>query len=568
MKAIWKDDAMTFTGSTPYQIVSDGEVLFTGRVDEMPDGTCEVLANKMCQYYVHQNFPANSGVNVNSEACRVFAFKDLEGATLGTEEYICDWSYEDTVYEKNVLSKPVNGHLDPRMKLMWSAYSDENSLMAFGSDWEGQTGSTKYFIFVTGDNRVLDSGTTSTTVSWNTNYPSITWKLYSASGTTFVGSGTTTASSITVTFPEPTGDTGDFTFSVYSGSSESTFLDSIGWSVVETDRYEAQYFTIRAREDGTMFEFDLANAPNFSLNRTIETSTDGGQTWVQHDAWYQYYSSSQQRTNLPFVFTLNSGDTMMMRSNGAWYTGLYSFRITRHPEHGVGEDGYGIIIYPGSVDLEGNVMSLLYGSDFRNQNNQMIQSGLEQVFSNLHVVDAKNLVFPSTTANACYMQMFYGCNLMKVPPRLPATTLSNLCYQEMFMYSGIETAPELPATTLATQCYQNMFYGCSSLKTAPSVLPATAGFSRCYYYMFYGCISLRRTPDIYMRTIGVSEGMFKSCPIVSSITWFANGSQPYYSSKIFEVAGLGTFVKDSETPDSDVRYALNDWDNDWEIINV
>ena len=62
--------------------------------------------------------------------------------------------------------------------------------------------------------------------------------------------------------------------------------------------------------------------------------------------------------------------------------------------------------------------------------------------------------------------------------------------------------------------------------------------------------------------------MFKSCPIVSSITWFAYGSQPYYASNIFEVAGLGTFVKDSETPDSDVRIALNDWDNDWEIINV
>ena len=91
-------------------------------------------------------------------------------------------------------------------------------------------------------------------------------------------------------------------------------------------------------------------------------------------------------------------------------------------------------------DCQGNVMSLLYGDNFRGQ-----------------------------TDLTDYPYAFAGL-LSRTKAReigdiaLPATTLSEACYVNMFnnCYSAT-TAPELPAKTLVTRCYQNMFNNCESL---------------------------------------------------------------------------------------------------------
>ena len=91
----------------------------------------------------------------------------------------------------------------------------------------------------------------------------------------------------------------------------------------------------------------------------------------------------------------------------------------------------------------GNIMSLLYGSNFTGQETTFPTSDM-YVFNNLfnssyYLNNASDLILPATTLNSyCYQYMFYGC-------------------------TSLTTAPALPATTLENYSYANMFYNCSSL---------------------------------------------------------------------------------------------------------
>ena len=72
---------------------------------------------------------------------------------------------------------------------------------------------------------------------------------------------------------------------------------------------------------------------------------------------------------------------------------------------------------------------------------------------------------PTTLADFCYKNMFYGCTSLTQAPELPATTLARSCYLSMFSgCTSLTQAPTLPATTLADSCYDHMFSDCTSLK--------------------------------------------------------------------------------------------------------
>ena len=132
--------------------------------------------------------------------------------------------------------------------------------------------------------------------------------------------------------------------------------------------------------------------------------------------------------------------------------------------------GVGIFSSTGRFDVQGNIMSLLYGDDFKGQTDLTEKEGVfANLFTNLrntcNVVNAKNLALPATTlASGCYYHMFNACPSLTAAPTLPAVTLANGCYSSMFEYcTSLTTAPELPATTLAEGCYAFMFNGCTSL---------------------------------------------------------------------------------------------------------
>ena len=117
-----------------------------------------------------------------------------------------------------------------------------------------------------------------------------------------------------------------------------------------------------------------------------------------------------------------------------------------------------------TYNIQGNIMSLVYGDDFIGQTTLTGTFNFCSIFKQSKAVSAENLILPATTlTNYCYRAMFSKAHDMAVAPALPATTLAQGCYWYMFEECPISTAPELNAETLVKECYGNMFTGCTSL---------------------------------------------------------------------------------------------------------
>ena len=239
-------------------------------------------------------------------------------------------------------------------------------------------------------------------------------------------------------------------------------------------------------------------ASNSSVSRTIEYK-------LNNNEWTSI--TSNKGSSAPTI-TVNPGDKIQFRGNNTQYgnssSNYNSFRGST-----------------ASFEAEGNIMSLIYGDEFKN--NLTISS--DYAFAKLFIdctklVSAENLILPATTlASQCYYYMFNGCTSLTTAPKLPAITLVNNCYSEMFRgCTLLTTAPELPATTLADGCYSGMFWGCTSLATAPA-LPATTLAYNCYYYMFNGCTSLTIAPELPATTLanGCYSNMFFNCTSLTTV---------------------------------------------------
>ena len=181
-------------------------------------------------------------------------------------------------------------------------------------------------------------------------------------------------------------------------------------------------------------------ASNTSIAKTIDYKLNNG-AWVS-------ITSTMEGTKI----TVNSGDKLQFRGNNTQYGNSSS-------------DYSSFSGSTASFEAEGNIMSLIYGDNFKNKLaiNDYAFYGLFRDCTNL--VSAENLVLPATTlATGCYTDMFYGCTSLTTAPELPATKLAASCYRYMFQgCTSLTTSPELPATNLAFFCYNSMFQGCRNL---------------------------------------------------------------------------------------------------------
>ena len=189
------------------------------------------------------------------------------------------------------------------------------------------------------------------------------------------------------------------------------------------------------------------------------------------------------------TITFNTGERVYFRATG----------LTASSSSGIGK----FTISTGTAKIGGNLMSMLYGEDYRGKTTIEQPYAFQSLFQGCsRLKSAKRLALPATTlVTYCYSSMFRGCTSLVNAPALPATTLTNYCYSGMFYgCTSLVNAPELPATTLAERCYSNMFYGCTSLVNAPA-LPATTLSGYCYEYMFWGCTSLVNAPALPATTL-------------------------------------------------------------------
>ena len=188
---------------------------------------------------------------------------------------------------------------------------------------------------------------------------------------------------------------------------------------------------------------------------TFEALESGNFTWTGTNSNSIYYSINDGSTWAQLASgsstpTLNANDKILFKASG----------ISPSSSTGIGK-----FSSSGQFNVMGNIMSLVYGDNFIN-NNALNNNQFRRLFYNCaKLVNAKNLILPATTLkDNCYYEMFSGCTKLTTPPELPATTLASYCYSSMFeRCTSLTTSPELPATTLATRCYAAMFYNCASL---------------------------------------------------------------------------------------------------------
>lgn len=311
--------------------------------------------------------------------------------------------------------------------------------------------------------------------------------------------------------------------------------------------YYSQYFTIESLEDNNI----ILCKPN---GKSIQYYSNG--------SWNNIASYS----NPTGFITLNTGDKVMLKGTN---TSLGDNDSTRCCYIGAQKN----------FKVYGNIMSLLYGDNFEDNNTLTRNYAFTRLFYNNDyktLVDASNLKLPATTLTAyCYYNMFLSCTALTTAPALPALTMSNYCYADMFsgctslvnapelpattlaegcyshMFWGcaaLVESPVLPATTLASVCYLNMFRGCTSLVTAP-VLPAITLAYQCYGEMFYGCTSLIEAPELLAETLidYCYNQMFRGCTSLNKVTCLAtNISAPNcVTNWLSGVSSTGTFYKDS-----------------------
>ena len=223
-------------------------------------------------------------------------------------------------------------------------------------------------------------------------------------------------------------------------------VDRIDWNSKEIVDYATEYLTFNITSNGNI---NVPTGTTYSIN---------GAEWE----------------NTGTTLTVNSGETIRFKGNNSVYNNNTFNGSTA------------------SFEVEGNIMSLIYGDDFKNKLTISSDNVFYGLFSNCTgLTSAENLILPATTLTLnSYNSMFYGCTSLTTAPELPATTLASTCYSHMFeRCTSLTTAPALPATTLVNYCYYYMFLGCTSLTTAPE-LPATTLPKYCYQNMFYNCTSL------------------------------------------------------------------------------
>ena len=236
-------------------------------------------------------------------------------------------------------------------------------------------------------------------------------------------------------------------YSMYKSQTSSTVSQNCEYTP-EHD-YSKDYLTFKVLDSGTISWKAFGG-----LTKTIEYSVNNG-------TWTSITSTSGGAT-----ISVVENDVVRFRADNTAYA-------TSKSAYSGFEGG------TAQFNIEGNIMSLLYGDGFAS--NSLLPSNTQYIFCSLFkkalVISAKNLILPATTLQRyCYRAMFSWCTTLVAPPELPATTLEQGCYWYMFEQCGIMKAPELPATTLMSECYGHMFEGCALLNTI--VCRASSGFNK------------------------------------------------------------------------------------------
>lgn len=217
--------------------------------------------------------------------------------------------------------------------------------------------------------------------------------------------------------------------------------------------YKSRYLTFIIKSAGTI----NWKAVGSNQNKTISYSKDYGETWTE-------ITSTSSGIEIP----VEVNDKVMFKGTNISYA--------KDKNNYSGFEG-GSATY----DIEGNIMSLIYGDDFADQ---ISFNGGTYNFCSLfklsNAISAENLILPvMTLTDYCYRAMFSKAFSLEIPPQLPATTLAKGVYWYMFEECSITEAPDLLAEILVNECYGFMFTGCANLKYIKCMAISGFNTSQC-----------------------------------------------------------------------------------------
>ena len=305
--------------------------------------------------------------------------------------------------------------------------------------------------------------------------------------------------------------------------------------------YYNQYFTIESLEDNNEITIPYKYLPETESGRLLYSSDKSNWTYVAE--------------NGETICTLNTGEKIYLKGNIKNRYRLHNrILLSSTKQH----------------NISGNIMSLVYSDNFRNNNTLPDSAVFADLFRyNLNLVSAEHLILPATTLTYdCYYEMFSMCRSLIKVPVLPATELAGGCYDGMFYGCiSLTTTPELPATTLTHGCYENMFGFCTSLVNAPE-LPATILAEHCYGHMFEGCTSLVNVPELPAITLAPHcyEQMFEACTSLSYVKILATDiASDCLRDWLYNVSPTGTFIKKSGV---DFPTGESGIPQGWTVVNI
>lgn len=239
--------------------------------------------------------------------------------------------------------------------------------------------------------------------------------------------------------------------------------------------WSKHYLTFKVVSAGTI-TFVANNST--AAGKTIQYSSDNGGTWT----------SLTSTTTAQSLGDFSAGAKVLVKGSNTAYGSKNAGNYNRFGG-------------TATVELCGNIMSLIYGDSYVGKTSLTVESALSHLFHGYtSLVSAKYLVLPATTISANFM-------------------------------------------------YGSMFEGCTSLAQAPKELPATRARNNMYSSMFKDCTSLTKAPVIQLRNLVdyTAWYMFRNCSKLNYIkAMFTTApNQTRLNSWVSGVASSGTFVKNS-----------------------
>jgi hypothetical protein len=289
--------------------------------------------------------------------------------------------------------------------------------------------------------------------------------------------------------------------------------------------YASDYLTLKALTAGTILWKSIGSG----MAKTIEYSINNG-------AW-----TSITATSAGEPITVATNDEVRLRGTNTTYA--------KDKSNYSGFEG-GTATY----DIEGNIMSLIYGDNFVGNNTLTGTYNFCSMFKLSNSVSAENMILPATTlTNYCYRAIFSKATL-STPPVLPATTLAQGVYWYAFEECPITTAPDLLAPTLVRECYGYMFTGCTSLNYIKCL--ATSGFGT--YQCLQGWVTSVARNGTFVKDVDapVASGYWVTGNSGIPTTWLVYDNQAVAAPDI-NYDGFNIITLTCSTTGADIYYKLN-----------